>query len=476
MFARLLIALLTLACILGVATCAGAIPGWGRDSADPPAANDDADDGSTIAPGGDNADNGLESDDDGGTTPPTPGADYGDEAAPPPSAGGDDDADGDMNPPPPPPDGGGGTDVLSLADYDVAHRSFSLSIDPAEDSPVRLAFDFPQGVELDCGQEDVLGAGESAFQTTYSFTDDALLGAELNVNAYEESTDELIGWEYLSLDRPVAITDFNYEPAYGRLRGWVNISGSTTVELEVPQGVMVDGPASATLDESGFIEFPITLEDGFESGTATAFAEDEYGNTHQRSTAVYGAQEYAPDTLYAYPMQTSAAVNEPVTIVVASGVTQHPLQFASSISVTVDAGGEYVADTFNIGLPGGKRTDSDGIWAAMGIPNGQFLDLGDTLLPGAGTVTGGRRALEFAVVSMGPYPAANAPGVLFNFQLRFSQPGTYRIGLREKSEDFDMTYYSDGEGVNYFWGALQADTAGNANPDVTGYANTIVVE
>lgn len=186
---------------------------------------------------------------------------------------------------------------------------------------------------------------------------------------------------------------------------------------------------------------------------------------------------YAYDTLYAYPLQAQAAVGEPVTVLIATGKPAHPLQFLSCVAVTVDEAGTYVADSFNIGVPGGARMGSDGIWGTMGIPDGQFLDLGDGLVPGTGDDIGnGRHAYTFAVVSMGAYPATNNEGVLFNFQLSFSQPGTYHIGLRSTDGTFDTLYYSSGDATNYFWSATLADANGVQNPDLAGFSTEIVVE
>jgi hypothetical protein len=186
---------------------------------------------------------------------------------------------------------------------------------------------------------------------------------------------------------------------------------------------------------------------------------------------------YANDTIYAYPLQATVAVGDPVTIVVATGRPAHPLQFLSSVAVSVENAGTYVAHSFNIGAPGGTRTQTDGIWAAMGVPDDDYLDLGDGLVPGHGADMGnGRHVYTFAVVTMGPYTAADAEGVLFNFQLSFSQPGTYHIGLRSTDGTFDMLYYSDAGGTNYFWGATLADENGVLNPDLTGFGNAIVVE
>jgi hypothetical protein len=187
-----------------------------------------------------------------------------------------------------------------------------------------------------------------------------------------------------------------------------------------------------------------------------------------------GGGAYAADTLYAYPLSAEAQVGKPVTVVVATGRPAHPFQFLAVCSVTIESQGAYAPGSFNYGAPGGERTDSDGVWGLMGIPNGAYLDLGDGLVPGAGEDTpGGRRAYEFAVVSQGPYPALNAEGALFNFQLTFSAPGAYHLGLRQTDGDFDMLYYSDANGKSYRWGALLADATGALNPDVPGYSNEI---
>ena len=165
-----------------------------------------------------------------------------------------------------------------------------------------------------------------------------------------------------------------------------------------------------------------------------------------------------------------------MTVIVATGRPAHPLQFLAVCSVTIDGQGTYVPGSFNYGAPGGERTDADGVWSLMGVPNGAFLDLGDNLVPGAGEdLPGGRRAYEFAVVSQGPYPAADAEGSLFNFQLTFTAPGTYHLGLRQMSGDFDTLYYSDAQGNNYRWSALLADAGGAQNPDVQGYSNAITI-
>jgi hypothetical protein len=367
--------------------------------------------------------------------------------------------------------------VLSVLEYDAPHQTLKLGISPPQQQELKLLISHGPGITSVPGAESIIPVGATDVDVVFSFTDDELLDAMVDIVVNSQPDDVEIGYEYANIARPLAITSFSYEQAYDRLRSWVNISGETTVTVNVPPGVSLNGPAEITLEESGYADFPIKPVDGFTNGTAVVHAEDVYGNTHQRSTQIFGPGGYADNTLYIYAPEAHAGVNQPVTVIVATGRPAYPLQFMSCVSVTIDSQGSYVPGSFNVGVPAGDRLDIDGLWAAMGIPTGQLLDLGDSFMPGPGeAIDGGRRAYEFAIVSMGPYPAADAAGVLFNFQLRFSEPGEYRLGLRDLKNDFDMTYYASASGENHFWGTLMADTNGSIEPSIFGYHNTIVIE
>jgi PKD repeat protein len=167
-----------------------------------------------------------------------------------------------------------------------------------------------------------------------------------------------------------------------------------------------------------------------------------------------------PDELYAVPLKATAAVGEPVTILVATGQPAHALQFLSSVGFTIENAGTYVPNSFNIGIPGGARTDTDGYWALMGPPpppNGSYQDFGDMWMPGSPVdIGGGLHRYSFAIVTMGSYAAPVSIGdgaILFNFELTFSTPGTYHLGFQDNSV-FDVTYYSDQNSVTYYWSAL----------------------
>ncbi len=199
----------------------------------------------------------------------------------------------------------------------------------------------------------------------------------------------------------------------------------------------------------------ITADDGTATDTATLAVSLEHH-------IVIPPPVVAADTLYAYPVQSEVSVGEPVTVVVYTGQPAHPLTFMSSVGITVEAAGTYVANSYNTGAIGAGRMDTDGYWAQMGPPapaNGQYLDLGDALMPGAATdIGGGLHRYTFAIVSQGPFspPAAwsAAASVLFNFQLSFSAPGVYHLGFQLSDGLFDQTYYTDWNSDTYFWGTL----------------------
>jgi hypothetical protein len=144
----------------------------------------------------------------------------------------------------------------------------------------------------------------------------------------------------------------------------------------------------------------------------------------------------------------------------------------SSVGFTVETAGTYVGSSFNVGWPGGLRTDTDGYWALLGPPapaNGAYLDLGDALMPGAATdIGGGLHRYNFAVVTQGPFAAPAAIGtgqgpVLYTFQVSFSAANIYHLGFQLNDGAFDQTYYSDQNGTNFFWGTLDGSNTITVN-------------
>jgi hypothetical protein len=248
-------------------------------------------------------------------------------------------------------------------------------------------------------------------------------------------------------------------------------AADVTVSLSAITGATFDQTSKIVSGGTGTATFTLTEDTAGAgaAGTVTITASDgAASDTASLAVALEHHTVVPPpavqaDTLYAYPVKAEASVDEPVTVVVYSGATVHPLTFMSSVGITVENAGNYVANSFNIGAPGGARSDTDGFWALLGPPapnNGQYLDLGDALMPGPATdIGGGLHRYNFAIVTQGPFapPAGALSGnglILFNFQLTFSAPGTYHLGFQLSDGAFDQTYYNDWNTDTYFWGTL----------------------
>ena len=134
-----------------------------------------------------------------------------------------------------------------------------------------------------------------------------------------------------------------------------------------------------------------------------------------------------------------------------------------SVVVTVNQGASYVTDSFNVGAPGGERFKPDGLWANMDPPPADFLaahynGFTQDWLPG-------HTELSFTMIPLGGSNTTDG-GSLFNFELEFSQPGTYTLGILD-IPDVKRTYFSDQDGNEFSW-----DDTSN---DFPGLPNTIVV-
>lgn len=176
--------------------------------------------------------------------------------------------------------------------------------------------------------------------------------------------------------------------------------------------------------------------------------------------------DFKPDTLYAWPLSTTAAVDEPVRIVVATGVPASPLAFMNGCAVSFSGGGaDYVPGSFNLGAPGGEAWAVDGIWSAA-APQG-FIEVDDVLLQWSVTTGGGLTRMDFNVTPLYGSEITDAEGELFSFEAVFAEPGTYTIGFVQFNQ-VNRTYYSDWSATDHFWGDISNNHA--------GVANTITVE
>jgi hypothetical protein len=187
--------------------------------------------------------------------------------------------------------------------------------------------------------------------------------------------------------------------------------------------------------------------------------------------------ELAPDTLYAIPLQATAHVGEEVTVVVASGVPAHPFQYMNGAGLVVPDDGEYVRNSFEVGMPGGKTGSgeaADGIWAAL-MPRSFLLAPDEYIL--SSPTTAGYRRWDFNVTPLQTHPVRGARGALFAARFRFATPGRKAFAFQRGGNvvitdwggaGIKRTYYSD-DATEYFWGNI-------ANNGQMGFANAVLIE
>jgi PKD repeat protein len=365
----------------------------------------------------------------------------------------------------------GGADVSGLNFVATANPIADLTADPLiGNAPLAVNFDASASFDRDNGG----AAGAGIVKYEWDWDNDGTFD-------FDSSTDATVAHTYTTPDVYtccVRVTDNESATAtdtvsitVGSGSGYI-ASGYVKTGDTGLGGVTLSfsgGLSAVTTDNTGF-----WYRDGVPNGTYTVtpsmplFTFSPLNRQFTINNAAVVVDDFqgtldlhlTADTLYAIPLQTSVAVGEHVRVLVATGQPPHALQYLSSAGVTVENAGTYVANSYNIGDPGGDRGDTDGYWALMTPPPGDnsYMDPGDAHNPGAATdIGGGLHRYNFLVVPMGSFtpPVSIGDGaVLCNFELSFSAPGTYHLGYQATDGSFDQTLYADQTGTNHYWGTL----------------------
>jgi len=244
-------------------------------------------------------------------------------------------------------------------------------------------------------------------------------------------------------------------------------------------GTITVTPASDTTAPYTFTVSADLIAGG--SGTVTLEADDGFATpplpSWTSATIDIPPIVLAADTIYAIPSKSAVAVDEEDTIAVMMGVPAHAFKYMNGVGVTfqgavqvvagVDrfdptAGGYYVVNSLNVGIPGGAG--ADGVWTVLGTTS--FIPAPDDLVNRATDITGGRVRLDLNVTPLDGAESTTVSGALCNFGLKFGTAGTYTLGFQELSV-VKRTYYSDNASTEYFWGNYQADETGALGAGVT---------
>jgi len=235
-----------------------------------------------------------------------------------------------------------------------------------------------------------------------------------------------------------------------------------------PYGLAADA-VEKEMGLSGTVMFNWSADNLFtdRSGITTITVDDRRGGTDTLAVGVVVPGTALPvDTLIATPLVDSVPVDTPVTIVVATGVPASPFQYLNGVGITIDSDAEYVAESFNVGEPGGGVGDVDGIWGEMN-PAGGFLLPPENFIQ-AKAVSSDRERWDFNLTPVSGSALTEAAGALFCFKFQFSTPGVKTLGFEQGSGKISRTYYSHGVGINHLWSDI--------NNDGSVVRNSIIVE
>jgi hypothetical protein len=241
---------------------------------------------------------------------------------------------------------------------------------------------------------------------------------------------------------------------------------------DIPPGLRIEPDTLHLPTGLGVAVFKMSLTQPFTAagGTLSFFVEDSNSSYDTASIEVsLPPLELESDTLYAIPLQATAAVDETVTVVVATSATVNPFLFMSGcrLCAPVESDFDYVPGTFNIGAQGGTVTAVDGIWAAVdpvGTPT--FINPSDFIA--RSDAGDGRWGIDVNVTPVDGTAVIGTSGELFNIGVSFGRAGTWQLTFQQ-FETVNRTYYQDASQTpDYFW----ADSSNN-HP---GIPNSVVVQ
>jgi hypothetical protein len=283
--------------------------------------------------------------------------------------------------------------------------------------------------------------------------------------------------------QPVPLTTPSIDDStveFGKLTVTVSEPGMRDVTITVsPIAELSSSPASVLVaGGNGDAVFQWSADDLFTGafGTTTVTATNDLGQSDTAEAEVdLRVFVVDPNTLYVLPLANKVAVGEPVTIVCATGALANPFLNMNDVSLIIEEDADLVPGSFNPGMVGGGLHEMDSaLWAAVGHHSFLLADnpLQATASGPGNNIPEGHERWSFTLAGVGGTEIDFAEGILFSFQLTFSKPGLKRIGLQQV-DGIKRSYYSDGDGTEYFWDTLMADEHGVLNVAVD---NTILVE
>jgi hypothetical protein len=251
--------------------------------------------------------------------------------------------------------------------------------------------------------------------------------------------------------------------------GWDGFD-DVTINGTAPQGFRLTPLSQVLAAGDPTAEFVIAADDLLNGGSGTVtFTAESSANLWEPLEVAFNIQplEFAPDTVYAIPLQATAAVGEVVRVVVATGIPANPFRHLAGVRVCapVESGFNFAPGSLNLGAVGGPMGNYDGFWEAIN-PTGTPIWRSEFIV--SAPTGDGRLGLDLDVSAPGGSDVTSAAGELINFGVTFAAPGTWQLSFQE-FETVPRTYYLDSnQAPEYYWSDISND-----HP---GVPNSVVVE
>ena len=189
---------------------------------------------------------------------------------------------------------------------------------------------------------------------------------------------------------------------------------------------------------------------------------DEINLTDEQDTVIVvgdGGTNPPADSILAIPLDPTVASGSPAVFTIYTYRAANPFQYLNGARLVMPTTVTYVADSLNVGIPGGTNAAIDGIWTQVNPEFGMLLPLESFIIPE--DLGGGLHCYDISVTPLGGTDISPATGAIFNIAL--ATPADLSLTFEVENE-VKRTYYSDSTTDEFMW--ANATNAGMPGVDV----------
>lgn len=374
-------------------------------------------------------------------------------------------------------DGGGGEPggnlphggVIKSAEYSRAARTIALMVEDQQQRDLILSLYSADGIAVVGGMERQLPGGQGELSLELDFSGAAPDRGALYIFAgLPGGPKNGLGEVRIDAQRPVYFSAIAFDPLTCMLSGALDAfeGAQLTLTATAPEGFSFSDEGVLQLNGGGLFSLEVEIAPVvLQADASTLTVTDQHGFSQSRSLRLRALpQAFAPDRLYAYALPQAAGGEDLRCIVVATGVTAHPLRYLSGCRLVLPDCADYVPGSLNVGAPGGNAWAADGLWQGA-APQG-FLEYPDSFVRET-LIAYGWHAYDFNITPLSGAVGSALSGELFNFEVSLG-PGEHPL-IAEQHLRFQLqdgprrTFYTDASEGQWTWSESGNDYPGVLN-------------